>query len=173
MGTLNPLDGHPPNRIWSPTFLKIVTHFPKDGHQPSPGWSPTIPRMVTNNTQDGHPPSKGGLATIQNLVTHQPEKECPEGSITVPWIWSHTILWWSPSNSHHHPWDCYHFPSKVTHYLQDGQLYFEYNTSAAKLVNIVACLAQLVSLSVAFPAKLVSSFIRYGTKYKPWHVKMW
>ena len=42
-----------------------------------------------------------------------------------------------------------------TYHLQDGQLDLEIDSSAAMLVNLVASLAQLVSLSVALPANLV------------------
>ena len=43
------------------------------------------------------------------------------------------------------------FPSTVTHRLQDGQLDLEFDSSAAKLVNLIVILAQLVAL----PAKVV------------------
>ena len=45
----------------------------------------------------------------------------------------------------------------VTHHLQDDQLDLEFDSSAAKLVNLVGILAQLVSSSVALPAQLVSN----------------
>ena len=48
------------------------------------------------------------------------------------------------------------FPSTVTHHLKEGQLDFEFDSSSAKLVNLVVILAQLVSSSVALPAQLVS-----------------
>ena len=44
----------------------------------------------------------------------------------------------------------------VTHHFKDGQLDLEFDSSAAKLVNLVAILAQLVSPSVALPAQLVN-----------------
>ena len=37
----------------------------------------------------------------------------------------------------------------ITHHLKDGQLDLEFDSSAAKLVNLVVSLAQLVSPSVA------------------------
>ena len=53
-----------------------------------------------------------------------------------------------------YPGDGFTFPSTVTYHLQGGQLDLEFNSSGAQLVNLVVSLAQLVSLSVAFPAKL-------------------
>ena len=50
------------------------------------------------------------------------------------------------------------YPSTVTHHLKDGQLDLEFDSSAAKLVNLVAILAQLVSPSVALPAGVNESF---------------
>ena len=47
------------------------------------------------------------------------------------------------------------FPSTVTHHLKYGQLDLEFDSSAAKLVNLVVILAQLVPPSVALPADLV------------------
>ena len=49
------------------------------------------------------------------------------------------------------------FPSTVTHHLQDGELDFGIDSSAAMLVNLVASLAQLVSQSVALSAELVKN----------------
>ena len=47
------------------------------------------------------------------------------------------------------------FPSTVTYHLKEGQLDLEFEPSAAKLVNLVVIIAQLVSSSVALPAQLV------------------
>ena len=47
------------------------------------------------------------------------------------------------------------FPSTVTHHLKYGQLDLEFESSTAKLDNLVVILAQLVSPSVALPAQLV------------------
>ena len=56
------------------------------------------------------------------------------------------------------------YPSTVTHHLKDGQLDLEFDSSAAKLVNLVAILTQLVSPSVALPAQLVLSNCIYPSK---------
>ena len=40
------------------------------------------------------------------------------------------------------------FPSIVTHYLKDGQLDLEFDPIAAKLVNLIVILAQIVSPQV-------------------------
>ena len=50
------------------------------------------------------------------------------------------------------------FPRTVTHHFQDGLLDLEFDSSAAKLVNLDVILAQLVSPSVALPAQLVSCY---------------
>ena len=50
------------------------------------------------------------------------------------------------------------YPSTVTHHLKYGQLDLEFDSSAAKLVNLVVILAQLISSSVALPAQLVLQF---------------
>ena len=118
-----------PSSKWSPIFQK-------DGHQPFPGWSRS--------------------PTIQNLVTYQHEEGCPlssGGSPTLRRIWSHTLpmmITQQQYKSHHNPQDCYHFP-------QHSQLDLEFESSAAKLVNLVVILDQLVPLSVALPAQLVST----------------
>ena len=63
MVTYHPLDGHPPSKIWSPTFQnmvtiqKLVTHQAKEGHPPSPVWSLTVPSLLSH--------------TIPRMITHQ------------------------------------------------------------------------------------------------------
>ena len=90
-----------------------------------------FPNMVTNHPQDGQPPSP-------RRVTHHPkfdhEDSCPHG---------------------HPPTGVITFPSTVTHHFKDGQLDLEFDSSAAKLVNLVIILPKLVSSSVALPAELV------------------
>ena len=49
------------------------------------------------------------------------------------------------------------FPSIVTYHIQDCHLHLEFESSAAKLVDLVDSLAKLVTSSVALPAELVSS----------------
>ena len=143
------MDGHTPSLGWSPTIENMVTNLPEDGHsfskdgqQLSPGWSPTISRRVTHHPKFCHPPTRGRLPTII-------------GRVTVPMIWSHTIpkmVTHQQYKAHHHSQYYNTFPSTVTHHLKDGQLDLEFDSSAAKLVNLVVILAQLVSLSVALPA---------------------
>ena len=93
----HPKDGHPPYKMWSPTFLRMVANLTTDRQPPFPGWSPTIqkvshqptiprtnthhvtiPRMVTSQPKyghppsliDGQPPSPGWSPTILSLVTN-------------------------------------------------------------------------------------------------------
>ena len=141
-------------------LLWMVTYHPQDGDTLSLGWSPTIKNVVTNlpedghHPQNGHPPSPGGSSTIQNFVTHQHEGSCtPSSGGSLSQLYGRTpSIWWSPTNSiklttiHR---IIINFPSTVTHYVKDGQLDLEFDSSAAKLVNLVVILAQLVSSSVA------------------------
>ena len=67
--------------------------------------------------------------------------------------------WWSPINSiklatiHR---IVITFPSTVIHHLKACQLDLEFESSTAKLVNLVVILVQLVPPSVALPAQLVT-----------------
>ena len=104
----------------------MVNHHPKEGHPPSKIWSPTNLRKAARHHQEGHPLSQG--------------YDCTPSP------------WWSPSNSL--KLTTIHrivitFPSTVTHHLQDGQLDLGFDSSAAKLVNLVASPVQLVSPSVS------------------------
>ena len=128
----------------------MVTNLPEDGqpfskygHQPSPGCSTTIARRVTNHPKFGHegscPSSLGESPTVSRIGLH-----------TIPMKVTHQQY-----KANHHPQDCYHLSQHSHHHLKDGQLDLEFDSSAAKLVNLVAILAQLVSPSVALPAQLV------------------
>ena len=83
------------------------------------------------------------------MVTH-----CPKGRVAHHPRDGH----WSPTNSIKLitiPRIFITFPSTVTYHLKEGRLDLEFDSSVAKLVNLVVILAQLVSSSVALPAQLV------------------
>ena len=118
----------------------------KYGYQPSKRWSLKfqimIPRMVKHHPQEYNPPSKGFSPTNPRKAIHHHQDGYPLP--TVQWYGCTPSPVWSPNSSR-----------MVTHHLQDGQLDLEFDSSAAKLVNLVVT---LVSSSVALPAQLVSFF---------------
>ena len=148
------MDRHLPSPGWSYTILRMVTHHKNMFTNLPKGWSATIHRMVIHHHQEGDPPSKNWSPTNLRKAAHYHQEGHPlfQGYGRTP------SQWWSPTNS----WmlTTIHgivitFPSRVTHHLKDGQLDLEFDSSAAKLVNLVVSLAQLVSLSVAHSSKLV------------------
>ena len=112
---------HPPskgwsttNKIWLPTFPRMVTQPQKDGHLPYPTWSPTTPRMLAHHHQDapglnlknqdqvttainGHPPSQSSkrwLPAIHRMFTLYPK----DGQSQFKWMDTQI-----PSSVSHHP----------------------------------------------------------------------
>ena len=122
------MDVHLPFPRWSPNIQYLVTNLPKDG-------------QVTHFPKDGHQPSPGWLTTIprmgtghppsKGVVAHHPHDGHPP---TIKLTTIHGIV------------ITFTIISRMVNYVD-----LEFDSSAAKLVN----LAQLVSPSVAFPAKLV------------------